>query len=92
MTKEEAIKWLKNCALTECEDCKYINEPDAWCDVQVMRIARMFETLPDDLVRCKDCRHAYFKDFDKYCPYVVGALKPDGYCHHGERREPDKCE
>lgn len=51
MTREEAIKWLKNCALTECEDCKYINEPDDWCDIQVMRIARMLETLPN----CQKC-------------------------------------
>ena len=46
------------------------------------------EEQADSVVRCKDCRHAYFKDFDKCCPYMVGALKPDGYCHHGERREP----
>lgn len=40
-----------------------------------------------EVVRCKDCRHSYFKDFDKYCPYMVSALKPDGYCSHGERRK-----
>ena len=45
------------------------------------------EPLKVQVVRCKDCRHAYFKDFDKYCPYMVSALKPDGYCSHGEREK-----
>lgn len=40
-----------------------------------------------DLVRCKDCRHAYFKDFDGYCKHMVNILKPDGFCYRGERRE-----
>ena len=44
------------------------------------------ETKLEEVVRCKDCRHAYFKDFDKYCPYMVGALKPNQFCSHGERK------
>jgi hypothetical protein len=38
------------------------------------------------VVRCKDCRHAYFKDFDGYCPHMVNMLKPDGFCYRGERQ------
>ena len=43
------------------------------------------------VVRCKDCRHAHFKDFDKYCPYMVGALKPNQFCSHGERADKVSC-
>lgn len=39
-----------------------------------------------EIVRCKDCKHLYFKDFFAYCPYMVGACKPDGFCNHGEPR------
>lgn len=48
MTREEAISWLKNCAMTECEDCKYVNKPDEWCDYQMIKIARLLETEPSD--------------------------------------------
>lgn len=86
MTREEAIKWLKNCALTECEDCKYINEPDDWCDIQVMRIARMLETLPNEVVRCKDCRRNNDGNLCDIAYYINE--DGDGFCNCGERREP----
>ena len=59
----------------ECEDYEHATLVD------------IKEPLKVQVVRCKDCRHAYFKDFDKYCPYMVSALKPDGYCSHGEREK-----
>lgn len=39
------------------------------------------------MVRCKDCKNLYFKDFAGYCPYRVGPCNPDGFCEYGERRE-----
>ena len=59
----------------------------------VNELVKRIEELKADsvkVVRCKDCRHAYFKDFDKYCPYMVGWLKPNQFCSHGELAEQTK--
>ena len=44
------------------------------------------EKTTPDVVRCHLCKHIFFKDFSAYCRYRVGALRPDGYCERGERR------
>ena len=38
-----------------------------------------------EVVRCSECRHKYMKDFDMFCPYMVGILKPNMHCSCGER-------
>lgn len=43
-----------------------------------------------EVVRCKDCRNLYFKDMSAYCPYRVGACKPDSFCSYGKRRNEQK--
>ena len=40
-----------------------------------------------EVVRCKDCKHLYFKDFSAYCPHRTIACTPNGFCNYGERRE-----
>lgn len=44
------------------------------------------EDNPTEIIRCKDCKHLYFKDFFAYCPYMVGVCNPDGFCNHGKAR------
>lgn len=56
---------------------------------QLKTIARDTSCLHEEIVRCKDCKHLYFKDFSAYCPYTVGACRPDGFCNHGEARRGD---
>ena len=43
-----------------------------------------------DVVTCYDCAHKYSKDFYFFCPYFVGPLVPDGYCHYGISKHPLK--
>lgn len=38
-----------------------------------------------EVVRCGECRHKYMKDFDMFCPHMVGILKPNMHCSYGER-------
>ena len=47
------------------------------------------EAAPDtvEVVRCKDCKHLFFKDLSAFCPYSVGPCKPDDFCSYGERKE-----
>lgn len=47
------------------------------------------EAAPDavEVVRCKNCKHLFFKDLSAFCPYSVGPCKPDDFCSHGERKE-----
>lgn len=40
---------------------------------------------PQDVVRCKDCRHVKRLDGYMRCPFSTMDLKEDGYCAHGER-------
>lgn len=40
-----------------------------------------------EVVRCKDCKHIFFKDLSAFCPYSVGPCKPDDFCSHGERKD-----
>lgn len=40
-----------------------------------------------EVVRCKDCKHLFFKDLSAFCPYSVGCCKPDDFCSYGERKE-----
>lgn len=39
-----------------------------------------------EVVRCKDCKHLYFKDMSAYCPFKVSACRPNDFCSRGERR------
>ena len=42
-----------------------------------------------EVVRCKDCKHLYFKDMSAYCPFKVSACRPNGFCSYGERSADD---
>ena len=57
-------------------------------DMEIKELQHQIKDQADmvSVVRCKDCRHAYFKDFDGYCPHMVNMLKPDGFCYRGERQ------
>lgn len=58
---------------------------NALCD----RIEILSAADVEPVVRCKDCRHLYFKDMSAYCPHSVSACHPDGFCNYGERRDDD---
>ena len=58
-------------------------------DPLTMEQLREIDGEPVKVVRCKDCKHLYFKDFSAFCPHRVGACRPDGFCEHGERRKPE---
>lgn len=44
------------------------------------------------VVRCKECRHRYVSGngTTQYyvCDFMDAQYEDDGFCHHGERREP----
>ena len=101
MTREEAIRligWLK-CTTNREDDLEAIDMAiealQAVPNCEKCAIKELWkETEKEDLVsvvRCKDCRHAYFKDFDKYCRRMVGALKPNQFCSFGELAEKVAC-
>lgn len=56
--------------------------------IQALKKTPTVDAVP--VVRCKDCRYLYFKDFSAYCPHQVGPCWPDGYCIRGERRNDDE--
>lgn len=41
-----------------------------------------------EVVRCGECRHKYMKDFDMFCPHMVGIIKPNMYCSYAEKVKP----
>ena len=85
MTREEAVKWIK----TAMDNYDFFPETE-----EVLKLA--IESLSaEELVRCKDCRHAEHRCQmenqvycfrDKLCPH--GYLRDDDdFCKYGERRE-----
>lgn len=44
----------------------------------------------EQVVRCANCKHLYFKDFLGFCPHMSGPCSPDGFCNHGDRRKPEE--
>lgn len=52
-------------------------------------IDRVVDSVPTidavEVVRCRECKHKYMKDFDMFCPYMFGILKPNMHCSYGER-------
>ena len=73
MTREEAIEVLNGIL-----HLNYRNFWDEECDEA---IDMAIEALQTDAVRCKDC-----KNRARYA--VCDFLAEDGFCPHGERREP----
>lgn len=65
------------------------NIADAWRQLFQIMSSADEEAAPDivAVVRCKDCKHLFFKDLSAFCPYSVGPCKPDGFCSYGERKE-----
>lgn len=51
---------------------------------------REMDGEPVKVVRCKDCKHLYFKDFSAFCPHRVSVCRTDGFCEYGERRKPEE--
>ena len=52
------------------------------------------EAKPEDVVkvvRCKDCKHYLYDDFDGayVCMQLSKYVKPDFWCAHGERKDDD---
>lgn len=44
-------------------------------------------TPKEHIVRCKDCKHIYLKDFIRgTCKYRTGEVLPEGYCDKGEEK------
>ena len=61
-------------------------------DIKCQQIGTAIET-PNELVRCKDCRHSWYDDDIEYyiCKHPKGLheeLYGVGFCSYGERREP----
>ena len=60
--------------------------------VPLTTVIRMLNEAPTidavEVVRCGECKNKYMKDFDMFCPYMVGIIKPNMHCSYGERREP----
>lgn len=55
MTREEAIKWLKHCAFSTCEDCAYEIQPIEWCDNKMQEAVMAIESTPSgDLISRAD--------------------------------------
>lgn len=44
MTKEEAMKWLKRCAFSTCEECKHEVMPIEWCDRKMQEAVMAIES------------------------------------------------
>ena len=44
-----------------------------------------------EVVRCKDCKHYLYDDFDGayVCMQLSKYVKPDFWCAHGERKDDD---
>ena len=104
MTREEAKQWLEAMKSSYALPIETYEAIDMAIealsadvvpfDVQLQSTREVIDKFAEDrvkVVRCKDCRHAHFKDFDKYCPYMVGALKPNQFCSHGERADKVSC-
>lgn len=84
----------------ESEDCRKNSRNYTDCYMQAMSsradgirdaIIEVYDAPTIDaveVVRCGECRHKYMKDFDMFCPYMFGILKPNMHCSYGERREP----
>lgn len=87
MTREDAIWWVNH--LFEIRKEEYFNK-GMLQDAREVDKARqiVIYALQTEVVRCGECRHKYMKDFDMFCPYMVGIIKPNMHCSYGERREP----
>ena len=44
--------------------------------------------LPDEVVRCKDCKYA-IQDGDEYLCIDDAPNKPDDFCSYGERKDEE---
>ena len=62
MTREEAMKWLKHCAFSTCEECEYEVKPIEWCDQKMQEAVTTIESAPQtDLISRADAVDALFK-------------------------------
>lgn len=51
-----------------------------------IKILKKINSLPTvEIVRCYECKHLYFKDFDGYCSKMVITHSPNDFCSFGER-------
>ena len=68
-----------------------IGNPIAEAVLKLFPFMRSAEAEPSPdvvkVVRCKKCKHLFFKDLSAFCPFSVGPCKPDGFCSYGERKE-----
>ena len=46
----------------------------------------LYSRHPDELVRCKDCRHGQYDATHYFCAEHYHKVYEDDYCSHGERR------
>lgn len=52
----------------------------------IINILKKINSLPTvDLIRCYECKHLYFKDFNGYCSKMIGRHRPNDFCSLGER-------
>lgn len=54
MNKKEAIKWLRHCAESDCDDCIYENQPIEWCSAKMKEcvdaVEEALSVKPTDLI------------------------------------------
>ena len=43
MTTNEALKWLKRCANTDCDDCEHNEKPFEYCDSMMAECVEVLE-------------------------------------------------
>lgn len=56
-----------------------------WRENEVRILTDVYKSMDFvQVVRCRDCK--YMK-YSGWCPNIIGAMPPDGFCAWGERRE-----
>lgn len=100
MTREEARQIIAIWLVSSNGSKGQIGYIEGWFDEEDAEAFRMaIEVLSADrptIVRCKDCKHWIKTTITTVdgeplydCPLFIGDWGDEnGYCHHGERREP----
>lgn len=99
--KKEDIKLApkgRQCRIDRCElfnRLATITAEDAnEMKAKIYAVIQEMPALPDDIVRCKDCKH-----FEKnesilrgewWCDLWMDTIEDDGYCSYGERKEGER--
>ena len=67
MTREEAMKWLKHCAFSICEDCVYEIQPIEWCHQKMQEAVMTIESADAEHDGCDGCRYEHNTEYEYPC-------------------------